>query len=385
MKKLLASLSILVLAFSLYLSNNGTWALATENESILPQVEKIKVKEHYNDLLKIKQKDECDKYLNELNEKDLLLAIAETAEELDKQGAYSEISMFAEFVDKKLIDKLTENDYISIIESSEYSNLFKVFMIDTYTYSKKRVNAKNSEIFNDKLKKIIKDNNYDSSLRFYALKHVDNFNENDVNTLKEIINSEKEIDYLKTAALKVLKKINEKEAYDILKKIIKNPELYSVEEVNVGMKLMARISENTIQLINDKDTRVNDIENIIQTTKTPSIISGAVYALCEFRNEKSVQTIINNRAIINDDSLIRYYIDKNYLIVEKMLDKTNDTIIIMDALACVDIAPFKNFTPKLEELINEHENEDIKEKAGLLIDKINNNSYEHNLKWDYNK
>jgi hypothetical protein len=57
----------------------------------------------------------------------------------------------------------------------------------------------------------------------------------------------------------------------------------------------------------------------------------------------------------------------------------------MDALACVDIAPFKNFIPKLEELINEHENEDIKEKSGLLIDKINNNSYEHNLKWDYNK
>ena len=383
MKKVLAGLILLVIVLGLYFSSISFASTAGQNNSVLPEVEKIKEKKHFNYLVTLDDKNKQDNYLDGLNEKELLTAIAETAEELDKKGSFPEIAMFAAYVDKKLIGNLKEEEYISILQNPEYSTPFKVFMIDTYSYSRSKNQQKIDAEFNQVLKKIIKDKNNDPGLRFYAISTVDDFNQNDVQSLTEILNSEKGEGYLTAATLKALKEVNERESFNISKNILKNYQSYPIEEVQMAMHVVASISDNTLQEANDVDNRFEDVDNIIKTSNDTALISGAVFALGDVKTDKSVKTVINNRQKINDDGLIRYYIDKNYLAIAKMLD-TNDDASIKIALTCVDIAPFKNFKPKLEELISQSKNEDIKNQAGLLIEKIDKNSYEHNIKWDYN-
>lgn len=360
--------SLCVFLFCIYTSNSS-WAAI--NKEILPKKENIIEKNYYNELVKIKDVEELNYYLDALNEQELLLTIAQTSEEFEKRGAYSELSIFANSFDKKLLHKLTEEDYITILQNEDYSTTFKIFMTDAYCYSTQKNKKQMGIKFNNMLKNIIKNNKEDAGLRFYALKSA-TFSHSDVDFLTHILNTKYEDVYIKTSAMIELKRLKGKEMNSYLRNIIDNARSYSAEEIVTAMNLI-------VDSANKDD--INKIGKVLQDTNDIYIRDGAVFTLGDIRDADTVKVIIDNRNKINDDSLIAYFVDKNFITVCKML-KSNDNQYIKYALECVDIAPYVQFMPILEDLINNNEDTDIIITAKSLIEKAIEKSYQHNIKWD---
>lgn len=377
MKKIFTILIIISL-----ISTSVLLSSANVNDYRAPDIQQIKEKQHYKKIIGIKEKNEFDTYVNTLNKSELLLTIAEFADEFETANDPTSMTMFAEVTKNKLINELTESDYISFVENKDYSDLFKAYMIDCYSYSKHKNNKRHTDKFDNSLRTIVKDSSENQKLRFYALASMDNLDNNDINMLKEIIDSEEQNETLKARSLKELKKINEQETYPIIKQIIKDHKKYSDKEVGMSIDLLTRTSSSVISKLDGEDHRVDIIENFIKESNNYITINSSIRSLGNIKTQNSVKAVINNRKKVQEDSVIAYYINKNYLTVEKMLEITNDIETIKIGLECVDIAPFKSFMPKLEILANNCSDEEVKNQAKNLITKVNEHSYERNIKWD---
>jgi len=370
-----ALLLVLLIVFS------GGIVYGIQDKATLPDINKIKEKKYYKELNTLKEKEQFDKYINNLNKKEALTMIAEFAEEFDKTGDYTQIGIFSEYITNNLINELDENDYIEVLNNTEYNKAFKVLMIDMYTSSKLKNKEKNSKVFDNKLKEIIKDTNKDSSLRFYSLASIENVNSNDIEMLTNIIKSDIEDKTLKALSIKVIAKVNQELVDPIIENIIERHDEYSIEEVNMATSIMSRTLNNLESAAKSID--LSAINSIIENSNEKLIIHSTVRSLGNIENKNSVDIVIKHRNKIDDDTVIAYFIDKNYLTIDAMLDVTNDIDTIKTALECVDIAPFINFIPKLEILSKQHKREDIRSSANMLIEKANRNSYQRNIKWDY--
>ncbi len=117
-------------------------SFANVNDYRAPDIQQIKEKQHYKKIIGIKEKNEFDTYVNTLNKSELILTIAEFADELEKADDPVSMRMFADVTKNKLINELTESDYIFFVENKDYSDLFKAYMIDCYSYSKHKNNKK---------------------------------------------------------------------------------------------------------------------------------------------------------------------------------------------------------------------------------------------------
>ncbi len=211
---------------------------------------------------------------------------------------------------------------------------------------------------------------------------MDNLDNNDIDMLKKIIDSKEQNEILKARSLKELKKINEQETYPIIKQIIKDHKNYSDKEVGMSIDLLTRSSSSLISELDGEDRKVDIIENFIKESNNYITINSSILSLGNIKTQNSVKAVINNREKVQENSVIAYYINKNYLTVEKMLEITNDIETIKIGLECVGIAPFKSFMPKLEILANNCSDEEVKNQAKNLITKVNEHSYERNIKWD---
>lgn len=211
---------------------------------------------------------------------------------------------------------------------------------------------------------------------------MDNLDNNDIDMLKKIIDSKEQNEILKARSLKELKKINEQETYPIIKQIIKDHKNYSDKEVGMSIDLLTRSSSSLISELDGEDHKVDIIENFIKESNNYITINSSIRSLGNIKTQNSVKAVINNREKVQENSVIDYYINKNYLTVEKMLEITNDIETIKIGLECVGIYPFKSFMPKLEILANNCSDEEVKNQAKNLITKVNEHSYERNIKWD---
>ncbi len=377
MKKIFTILIVISL-----ISTSVLLSFANVNDYRAPDIQQIKEKQHYKKIIGIKEKNEFDTYVNTLNKSELILTIAEFADELEKANNPVSMRMFADVTKNKLINELTESDYISFVENKDYSDLFKAYMIDCYSYSKHKNNKKNTDKFDNSLRTIVKDSSENQKLRFYALASMDNLDNNDIDMLKKIIDSKEQNEILKARSLKELKKINEQETYPIIKQIIKDHKNYSDKEVGMSIDLLTRSSSSLISELDGEDHKVDIIENFIKESNNYITINSSIRSLGNIKTQNSVKAVINNREKVQENSVIAYYINKNYLTVEKMLEITNDIETIKIGLECVGIAPFKSFMPKLEILANNCSDEEVKNQAKNLITKVNEHSYERNIKWD---
>ncbi len=212
MKKIIPLVMIFVLLL-------GVAAYVEQDETLVPEVNKINEKKHFNEFSKMTSENQLDKYMEKLDIKEAISMIAECAEEFDKSGEYTQMVVFSEYINKNLIYKIPENVYIKVLDNPEYSKAFKMCMIDIYTSSGN--NGMSIKKFDEIMRRIIKDKNEDLSLRSYALATMKNMGSNDIEMLMNIINSEGESNRLKTTSLKQLSRIDESAVYPIVKNIVK--------------------------------------------------------------------------------------------------------------------------------------------------------------------
>jgi len=252
----------------------GVAAYVEQDETLVPEVNEINEKKYFNEFSKITSQNQLDKYMEKLDIKEALSMIAECAEEFDKSGEYTQMVVFSEYINKNLIYKIPENVYIKVLDNPEYSKAFKICMIDIYTSSGN--NGMSIKKFDEIMRRIIKDKNEDSSLRFYALANLKNMDSNDIEMLMNIINSEGESNDLKALSLKELSRekvsndmkilsfktlsragesndmkalslkqlsrIDKGAVYPIVKNIVKKSDQYSIEEVKMAMSILSRIT-----------------------------------------------------------------------------------------------------------------------------------------------
>lgn len=169
----------LVLVLCVLMISMSIFSYASESDSLSPQVQSIKEKKFYIELEKLNKKEDVDKYLKKLDNKALLQTIAETADELQKNGDVSEMVMFNEHVEEKLMNELEEMDYTELINNDDYSDLFRIYMINAYSYNRMKQKDKKEKEVNKALRRIIKGKSNSSNLKFYALKEIDNFDNDD--------------------------------------------------------------------------------------------------------------------------------------------------------------------------------------------------------------
>ena len=171
------------------------------------------------------------------------------------------------------------------------------------------------------------------------------------------------------------------DTFKIISEIIDDHAIHSIKEVNASLQLLFDIEGSNF----NKNDKFQTVENVIKETKNQDIIEGAVFTLGNVKDYKAVQTVINNREVVNDDSLITYFVDKNYIVIEEMLNMSNNIETIRTALDCVEIAPYQEFLNAINKLAIDHKDEDIRNKAKLLTEVLEVSELQRNSKWDYNR
>ena len=345
--KTIVGLTIAVLAWILFTTVKNGYGDAT---SVVPSTAEIAKKEHVNKLKEIASlsKDtqiEANNYLQGLNKKELLTAIAEVATETQD---YSQMSLFSGAARQTLIGKLSDSELISLLENPDLNDIFKTYMISIKQAENYANKSKNSNQVNRVLREISMDEKNSEELRFTSLAQVDTYTEGDLPELKKLMDSSNSSERTKGFAYKTINKLDPAEGSVLAEKILKNADRYSSTLVIAVMNTLGDFSAN-LNKINQNEDEIDLITYALNTTKNQDIVRGAVFSLGRFKNETSVAAVINYRSKINDEDLVRYYLDMNYLVVEKML-KSNDRAQIETALTCVEIAPFLNFTPALNGL-----------------------------------
>jgi hypothetical protein len=325
------------------------------------------------------QKDVND-YLNTLNMSDLLLSIAEVSDDIKDSGNISELAMFAPSAYQKLMGNLTNADCELIYTNPDYSVPFKLFIADMKSTEKYQKKIQNDKGYNKLLRDILQDETQKEPLRFTSLMNIDDYVAGDIPSLEKLTDSKNSSDIMKANALRILKRVDKDKGNIHVVKILQNVNQYSEPEVTVSLDTLGNLTDQTA-IINGNEDEIDLINNAIKQTTNKHIIQSAVFALAHFKNEKSVATLLENRSKVNDDSVIRFYVDSNYAVVENMLSSKDDSVV-NNALTCVEITPFKNFIPKITELKASATNNETKSRLGNLISLIKSSKLERNVKFD---
>lgn len=369
---------------------NSFASLTTQKASLqsaisLPNSAEIIKKVHSNKIKDIisksinPQKDVND-YINSLNKDDLLLSIAEASDDLKNSGNISELGMFASASSQKLMGILTNGDCETIYTNPDYSYVFKLFIEDTKDTERYTKGIKNDKEYNKLLRNMFQDETQVASLRLVSLMDTDDYTIDDLPALETLINSKNSSDDIKANAIRISKRIDKNIGNIYVQKILKNIDQYSEAEVSVALDTLGDFTNQTA-IIDGNEDEIDLINNVIKQTKNTRLIQMSTYALTHFKNEKSVATVVENRSKINDDYLIDFYVDNNYLVVENMLN-SKDNSVVSTALACVEISPYKNFLPKILELESSAPNNEVKTRLGKIIGLINSRTIERNVKFD---
>lgn len=223
---------------------------------VLPKFDEINEKEHYNFISTIIKESSSDdekwiklqEYVNSLDLKNLLLAMAEIADE-DEEG----LMIFAN-ASKKILLELDTDTYVSIITNKKYPMGFRYIMIEIMNNNtvgarliKKDITPKISALMKDHIKimkilrTIITNVDEHESLQLISLTTIDNYTKKDISLFETIFNSDKYSDTLKGWALKTLFEFNKDSAYKRIEKILAQPEEYSEFEIETARDLKKSI------------------------------------------------------------------------------------------------------------------------------------------------
>lgn len=427
-KKVSGIIAIIMICSILGISSKKIYADNTKNSQIsvitpvkeskisVPTAEQIKEKKHFQklkDICKetqpeslqtmdpIKSADlintKINTYLNAMDTNTLLLTIAETADELSQYNDSSGLTIFSAAVQNKLVPNLSSRDYIQLVNSNDVNTYFKVFMIDTAIYSKK-----NDEKFNRKLRELVKENmnndellqskgsskitddssalNSKEELFNYSLQSISDYNAKDVPMLKNVLDFDRFNDMAKTTALYKLSDIDKKTTDKYLDDIVKNKDKYTAGEEQASLFILSkyfRIYDDKEKykrlLIKNADDifKNNQLSNSSEDSK--KLVDAAVFALGETKNKDSIRLVGNNMNSINDNAIVSYFVDMNFVIINEMLEDNNSKNDIKLALSLADTSRYIEFSDNLEKLKNNPDKE-ISEKAASILDKLDKNS-----------
>jgi hypothetical protein len=382
LKKSIKGLFVITLICLLFTSflNVRKAVLAEEENQMLPNSDVISEYKYVNLLNSVTTKDGFDHLVNGLSDQELFQLIAETADKMEKEGE-SKLSIFNEHFVNRLLNKLTENDYVTIIRNSSYSDLLKAYLIDAHDFTNKKSKKDNSPSFNNVLREVVKDEEASSGLRAYALTSISDLSLNDIQMLDSILDSDSLQGSFKVVALKAIKIIDEEVAFHRSRDILLLYTAQPSELVNFAMKVLIRTSQGESIVGMDDYLHVNIIENVINSTDDQLIVDEAFFALGELKHQKAVEIVLKYKDKIQDKSLITYFVDKNFSTVEKMLSASED-YNVSNALSIIEIAPYREFTPQLKALVNRIQDITLKTRAVGLLNLISDSEMSHNTKWD---
>ncbi len=392
---LLATVMLLCLTTTSFASNDiSNQAVSSNkqsyNEKLLPKLDDIKIKSHYNKISTLKSQDQVDKYLSGLTTNELLAAIAETSEELQKTDDFYSLVPFTAH-SEKIITDLTVDDYVYILGNKDYSTYFKYYILDIVegyskfkkqsmqSFSKNSTSVEADKKYSNSLRSILKDNKADSSLQVKAMYCIHDYAKNDIPMLTNILDSTNYSSLIKGHALESLKGLDSDMTLERVEKIIKSPLNYSKFELQQAMKLMDDIK-------NDSDIAVSAVENVLTSLKNTSAldddtINEALWSLGKIKNKKSVTAVINNKDLFGED-LVGLYVNMNFNTINQMLNINESQENLNAALACITIMPFKEFAASLNELQNKSNNKELSIKIASALKEMQKYNLTRNINWD---
>lgn len=240
--------------------------------------------------------------------------------------------------------------------------------------------TKNDKEYNQLLRNIFQDKTMPDDLRVGSLIRTDNYNTADVPTIEALISSQDSPVFLKANAVRILKSIDKEKGNKHVLDILKNVNKHSEIEVTVSLDTLGNYTKQVENIIDSEDD-IDLVNNVIKQTNNHHLVKSAVFSLAHFKNAKSVSTVLQNRSKINDDYTIRFYIDRNFLVVADMLN-SSDPAVLDTALTSVEIAPFKSFLPKIIELEASTTDQALNARLNNIISLINSSNIDRNIKWD---
>ncbi|SPF36143.1 conserved exported hypothetical protein [Candidatus Desulfosporosinus infrequens] len=374
-----------VLVSSFVFQNSYAFALDAKTGVSLPNQQDIVGRAHLNRLetiltqSKTPQKD-VDNYLKGLNKDELLLAIAEVSDEIKDPENISDLQIFASATEEKLLGNLTNANFESIFTNPNYSNPFKEYAMDIKSTENYHNGSKNNTEYNQLLRNIFQDKTQPDNLRLVSLLQTDDYNAADVPTIEALISSQDSPALLKANAVRILKSIDKEKGMKHVLDILKNANLHSEPEVIVSLDTLGNYTKQ-VENITDSEDEIDLVNDVLNQTNNPHVVKAAVFSLAQFKNAKSIATVLQNRSKINDDYAIRFYIDRNFLVVADMLN-SSDSSVLNTALTSVEIAPFKSFLPKITELEASTIDQALKARLDKIINLIDSSNIDRNIKWD---
>ncbi len=373
-----------VLASTFIFQNSYAVAQNANTRVSLPKQQDVLKKDHSNQLKTIlaqskTPKKDVDNYIKGLNKDELLLTIAEVSDEINDPDI-SDLQIFGPATKENLFGILTNADFESIFTNPNYSNTFKKYVMDIKSSENYQRGTKNDKEYNQLLRNIFQDKTIPDDLRVVSLIRTDNYNAADVPTIEALISSQDSPAFLKANAVRILKSIDKEKGNKHVLDILKNVDQHSEIEVTVSLDTLGNYTKQVENIINSED-EIDLVNDVIKQTNNPHLVKSAVFSLAQFKNAKSVSTVLQNRSKINDDYSIRFYIDRNFLVVADMLN-SSDSSVLNTALTSVEIAPFKSFLPKITELEASATDRALKARLDNIISLINSSNIDRNIKWD---
>lgn len=391
-KKISRIIAVIMICSIVSLSGKKIYAYNTENnqnsvttpveksKTLVPTAKQIKEKKHFKQLKGISEaaqskslqetdsiendkeiKKKVNEYLNSLDTNTLILTIAQTANELAKYNASSELAIFSDAIKNKLAPKLSSLD-------PNDSNTGKSTIL-----------------------------NSEEALLNYSLQSISDYDPKDVPMLKNIIDSNKFNHLTKTTAMYKLSDVDRPTTDRYLNDIITNKDKYGIEEKCSAMFILSKYFRTSNDKEKYKNLFIKNATNIFKNKNSynfasssnanrdsQKLVEAAVFSLGETKDKDSIRLVANNISSINDNAIVSYFVDMNFLTIHQMLEDTNSKDDIMLALSLADISKYVEFSDNLEKLKNNSDKEIAKKAANILseLDKNKDNPIRRNPKWD---
>lgn len=274
-----------------------------------------------------------------------------------------------------------------IILDKDYESHFRAFMLDAGTKLNDKKGFATHEMSEAALS-IAQDNTERAELRRYALLQLRkqgayefpagtaNSTSQSSTTLQKIFNNPVEPGEVRGAVLTAMRRTGDPQFKNSVILILSHP------EKNAGIVVQHALIDAALGGIANEN--IKQIISIAQTTTNPEVYASAINSLGITGSPEAVKAITSLYGKFNNPYIGNASLERNTKVIISMLDLKQPLDTIQSAITAADILKFDSFIEPLKLLVNNTQDQALRDSAAAVLNGILANPQKSNPKWEVN-
>lgn len=297
----------------------------------------------------------------EINKTLTALSFDELVQEIDtlaKEGDSEELIFYSsELLARK--ESINNDQLIKVIVDNTKNPATRAIIVNLYV-------AKNENSKQDSLKALLLNPKTEYGTKDDILAN-SKITKDDKEILKYFIYNDDGV--LAFRAFRQLSIVDEQEAFEIAKSILKNWPKETDYRISGAQKSIVTYLRSTQDAVEIKDF-ITQTQTILNSEKCSDMIKESCgFALCNINSKASLEALINNKLF--DLTLKKFAIDQNYYVLLNILKNPNCSEQDIEfVLSAMEILPITDIKPYIKDAMSNIKNEDLLNRCQKVIDLI---------------